>query len=268
MADILYEVVRDYSTSIYHSIGKNDAFLHFHHQVELLYVEKGKVDVTINDEEEILQSGELAIIDCFDNHKFIHEEGAISHSMTIPVHFLKKYTMILNNKALKDHFIIDKVKAKKIFDCMSNVANAINSNELILDGEIQILLGNIIDDNLVDEKNKTNYNLVKNILMYIEENYKTQISLDTIAKHFGYSKYYFSHLFNKCFNCNLNDYINLVRCRHSINYVLEEHMSVSDAAFNSGFVSMRTFYRTFKKCFKVTPKEYFQEMQRNKTMGQ
>ena len=68
----------------------------------------------------------------------------------------------------------------------------------------------------------------------------------------------FYHLFNKCFRCNLNDYLNLVRCRHSINYVLEEHLSVSDAAFASGFISMRTFYRTFKKYFKVTPKEYFQ----------
>lgn len=257
MSDIYYEVIRDYTTTIYHNVGQNDSILHFHHQLELLYVEKGEVDVVVGEEETTLSEGQLAIIDSFDNHKFTHKDGSVSRCMSIPVHFLKRYTNILNNKSIRNHFITDTVKAHKIYNIILNVVNSLNSNELILEGNIQILLGTIIDDNLIVDNNKTSYDLVKNILLYIEDNYKTAITLDTIAKHFGYSKYYFSHLFNKCFKCNLNDYLNLVRCRHSINCVLDDHMAVSDAAFASGFVSMRTFYRTFKKYFKMTPKEFF-----------
>ena len=149
---------------------------------------------------------------------------------------------------------------------MQNVVNVLNENELIIEGTISILLGSIIKDNLTVDNDKTSYDLVKCILLYIEENYKSTITLDSIAKHFGYSKYYFSHLFNKCFRCNLNDYLNLVRCRHSISFVIDENMSVADAAFAAGFVSMRTFYRTFKKYFKITPKEYFHRNKNKKSI--
>lgn len=259
MSDIFYEVMRDYTTTIHYNVGRNESMYHFHHQLELLYVEKGSVKVISNDETKEVNENQLVIIDSFDNHQYIPiGKDVVTHCLIIPVHYLRKYSSILANKSLKNKFISNEKDVNRIFKCMQDVSNNINSNELILDGYTQILLGNIIDNNLVIEKNKTNYDLVKNILLYIEENFKTTITLDSIAKHFGYSKYYFSHLFNKCFHCNLNDYLNLVRCRHSINYVLEEHLSVSDAAFASGFISMRTFYRTFKKYFKVTPKEYFQ----------
>ena len=260
MSDIYYEVMRDYTTTIHYSVGLNNSLFHFHHQVEILYIEKGKMTVILNDEKRLLTEKQLVIIDSFDNHQYIPEnKKVVSHCLIIPAHYLRKYSANLSNKTLKNKFITNTADSVRIFNCMKNVVNAQNSNELILEGNIQILLGNIIENNIIVEKNKTNYDLVKNILLYIEENYRNTITLDTIAKHFGYSKYYFSHLFNKCFHCNLNDYLNLVRCRHSINFVIEDHMSVSEAAFASGFISMRTFYRTFKKYFKVTPKEYFQK---------
>ncbi len=257
MPDIFYEVTRDYCTSVYHSVGKNNSSFHFHQQLELLYIEKGNVDVQINDKKMTLSAGQLAICDSFDNHQYNHIDDAVSRCLIIPVQYLKKYSTYLENKSLKEHFILDQTHAKKIYDKMLAVVDSLDKNEFILDGNISILLGTIIDDNLIEDNNKTSYDLVKNILLYIENNHKNPITLDLIAKNFGYSKYYFSHLFNKCFQCNLNDYLNLVRCRHSIHYVLDSHMSVTDAAFASGFVSMRTFYRTFKKYFNMTPKEYF-----------
>lgn len=257
MSDIYYEVMRDYTTTIHYNKGLNDSTFHFHHQLELLYIESGNINVILNEERKTLKEGQLVIIDSFDNHQYIPESNAISHCLIIPVHYLKKYASSLNNKTLKNHFITNEEDVKRIVNCMNNVVNSLDENELILEGNINILLGNIIKDNIINEKNKTNYDLVKSILIYIEDNFKSSISLDSIAKHFGYSKYYFSHLFNKCFHCNLNDYLNLVRCRHTINYVLEDHMSVSEAAFASGFVSMRTFYRTFKKNFNETPNDYF-----------
>lgn len=257
MSDIFYEVLRDYSINIYHSEGTNDCSSHFHQQLELLYVKKGEVVVKINDQVDTLTQGQLAIVDSFDNHQYTHKDGAISCCLSIPVHYLKRYASVMSNKKIKDKYIKDLDLAENIYQKILNVISALHENELILEGNIFILLGTIINNNIVQEDDKTSHDLVKNILIFIEDNYKNSITLDIIAKNFGYSKYYFSHLFNKCFKCNLNDYLNLVRCRHSINCVLEEHMSVSDAAFASGFVSMRTFYRTFKKYFNMTPKEYF-----------
>ena len=259
MSEIFYEVMRDYTTTIYHNVGVNNSLLHFHQHLEILYVEEGQVQVTINDTTKVLSKGELAIIDSFDNHQYTHIENAISRCLIIPANYLKRYSTLLANKILKTNIIVDANKANAIYKNILKVVNSLNENELKLEGNILLLLGEIIENNLAYNPNKASHDLIKSILIYIEDNYKNAITLDSIAQHFGYSKYYFSHLFNKCFRCNLNDYLNLVRCRHSISCVIEEHMSVSDAAYASGFVSMRTFYRTFKKYFNHTPKEYFHQ---------
>lgn len=259
MSEIFYEVMRDYTNTIYHNVGINNSLLHFHQHLEILYVEEGQVEVTINDTSKILTKGQVAIIDSFDNHQYTHIDNSISRCLIIPATYLKKYSTILSNKIIKENFIVDESKCETIYNNILNVVSHIDGNELKLEGTILLLLGEIIENNLSSNPNKASYDLIKSILIYIENNYKNPITLDTIAQHFGYSKYYFSHLFNKCFRCNLNDYLNLVRCRHSINCVIDDHMSVSDAAYSSGFVSMRTFYRTFKKYFKITPKEYFHQ---------
>ena len=48
MEEILYEVSRDYTNEIYFNIGINNCFLHFHQQLELLYVLEGEVDIIID----------------------------------------------------------------------------------------------------------------------------------------------------------------------------------------------------------------------------
>lgn len=263
MEEILYEVSRDYESNIYYNVGRNESQLHFHQQLELLHINEGSYEVIINNTTQVLNKGDIAIADSFDNHKFTPiTEDANSTVLIIPVQFLKKYSSLMNNKSLKEHYITDENQQKCIYECIENVYNASSTNDLILEGYILILLGKIIEDNVLDNKDKADYDLIKKILIYIEDNYPNQITLETIAKYFGYSKYYFSHLFNKCFKCNLNDYINLVRCRHTVNLVLNDHLSVTEAAYKSGFISMRTFYRTFQKFFKMTPKEYFNSRKR------
>lgn len=257
MGEVLYQVIKDYSNSIYHQFGYQDGKLHFHQQLELIFCEQGEISVIINGEEKIIKKGELAIADCFDSHQYHHLPFSFSTILIIPVQYLKKYTGYLNEKCLKTHFILQGEKAEKMFECKRMIIEYEKKNEFILNGYISILLGLILQDNLNDQKPKEEYSLIRNILLYIEETYDQKLTLDIISDHFGYSKYYFSHLFNQLFKCNLNDYINLVRCRHAISQIINENEPIQSAAQKNGFSSMRTFYRTFQKFFNMSPKEYF-----------
>jgi AraC-like DNA-binding protein len=82
------------------------------------------------------------------------------------------------------------------------------------------------------------------IIHYIDEHYMEKITLDSISQYFGYSKYYFSRLFNRLFHCSLNSYINSVRLR-----AIEE-MSNKDNKTNkitkAGFNSLSSYYRSKK----------------------
>lgn len=76
-----------------------------------------------------------------------------------------------------------------------------------------------------------------------------------MSEKFGYSPYHFSRLFNSFANTNLKKYVNSVRLDAAADK-LKNGVGVTDAAFDSGFRSMRSFYRDFTERFGVSPRKY------------
>lgn len=256
-SELCYEIYRDFNDNLYYYRGINFCHAHFHQQLEIIYVLNGEIEVSINHKNKKLCKDQLAISDCFDTHAYRNNKEK-SFVLIIPFQYLKKYTNFMLEKQLSTNFILDQQEAKQIKKAMEDIIQNMNENHILLSGYIQVLLGLILKFiPLIENEKKKHYDLIKKILIYIEENYNNAITLSSISKHFGYSKYYFSRIFNEFIQCNLNDYVNLVRTRHVKNLISDEGMFITDAAYKCGFTSIRTFYRTFKNIYGVTPKEYF-----------
>jgi AraC-like DNA-binding protein len=100
-----------------------------------------------------------------------------------------------------------------------------------------------------------------NILDYIDQNYNKDLSLESIATEFGYSKYYLSRLFNDLINENLNNYVNIIRVQHASNMINEStDKTIAEIAYECGFSSQSYFSYVFKRKMKVTPREYVKEI--------
>ena len=54
----------------------------------------------------------------------------------------------------------------------------------------------------------------------------------------------------------LNEYLNSVRVKKAEEYLLDMDISITEAAYMSGFNSIQTFNRVFKKIKGCTPTEY------------
>ena len=91
-------------------------------------------------------------------------------------------------------------------------------------------------------ENKDENLLIIEIIRYINDNFRDNITLEIISEHFGYSKYYFSRFFNKHFNCNLNTYLGGIRLKTAENLILKG-INVTDAVITSGINSLSTYYR-------------------------
>ena len=50
------------------------------------------------------------------------------------------------------------------------------------------------------------YKVIENALIYIEDNFNQPLSLESVAKTFNMSKYYFHRLFSAMMGCSLNQY--------------------------------------------------------------
>ena len=128
---------------------------------------------------------------------------------------------------------------------MIKLANAINtSSEFVVRAYTDLILGLIAEKYEPAKVGGGNNDLMAEVIRYVDEHYNEKLTLDGLAAHFGYSKYYFSRLFNRTFNCSLTSYVNSVRARA----VDEKHGSgkKTDIIIESGFGTLSSYYRTVK----------------------
>lgn len=94
------------------------------------------------------------------------------------------------------------------------------------------------------------------IMSYIDSHYMEELNLDNIAKSVGFSKYHFSRLFKQYTNYTFWKYISHRRIKVAEELLLVPKLSVTEVALQSGFPSISTFNRVFKRQTGCTPSEY------------
>ena len=86
------------------------------------------------------------------------------------------------------------------------------------------------------------------MLAYIEKNFKEEITLELLAETFFVSKNTVSRTLHMLVGEDLRTYIARIRMRNACKLLAEnKKMTVQEAAFESGFKSMNTFYRNYQK---------------------
>ena len=94
------------------------------------------------------------------------------------------------------------------------------------------------------------------IIIYIEENFKKQINLETIAQSIGYNKNYICSAFKKDTGISIIDYLNFVRIRQAAVYFSYSDNDISLVCTRVGFANISHFNRTFKKFIGISPSTY------------
>ena len=103
---------------------------------------------------------------------------------------------------------------------------------------------------LNDSSKKTSDVIALQFIDYIENNYRSNISLSTMAKQFGYSKVYVSKLFNKSVGQHFNAFLNAVRIQKAVEMINSKdrgEKTVTSIIYECGFDNPVTFYRNYKK---------------------
>ena len=93
------------------------------------------------------------------------------------------------------------------------------------------------------------------IVEYINENYTGNISVNSIAAHFYFSRGKLSSVFKKYAGTGINEYINQLRIKKANQLILRGE-TVTNAALSCGFESVRTFNNCYKRIMGMSPGEY------------
>lgn len=234
---------------------------HYHQSVEILIASEGSVNATVNNDSRVLDRGEICVADCFDVHSF-DSHGAKSYIIIIPKEFLSDYLAVKGKKHIATPFITDKTTCAKIADCAKALMDSDNSRLTQL-GYVNTIMGLICETCGLSEYSDANIAVMQTVLDYLEENSSDDVNLESLAAHFGYSKYYFSRLFNKFFKFNLNEYLARLRIRNFISAMkFDPNADIISAALACGFNSQQTFYRCFTKYYGIPPKAYIKQLKK------
>lgn len=249
MNNLYYEKLAD-STNYFnfHYANNNTIAAHFHKNIEILFVNKGKVDVIINGKKEVLSKYDIAFSNNFDVHYYYGSLDSEVYVLVFSSDFLYKNSK-LGNKIFKN-FLFSCDGSKEIYCFLSLFKQQMQKNNIEMQiGFINYLFGLLIkhySNDLLD-KNE-DMNKYAKMLQYIYENSAEDLNLTDVANKFGYTKNYFSLLFKKVTGFHFRDYINKVRIE-KINELITigTSTSICDLALSNGFNSLNTFYRAKNK---------------------
>ncbi len=258
-----YEHSRDIEIypSCWYSID-NACFPHFHSSMEIVYVLEGEIEYTLNGHGGTAGPFQVITATSYTVHYYATPVSSKSIVLTVPLDYVPSFRKLLSRQTLVRTLWEEPEGERELLRRLDKLAQICDVHgkkppELLAKGYLYTVLG-ILAENLgfAERKEGGDAFLAKDILQFLDRNYRFDMTLETLAAKFGYSKSRFSHLFHSYFGCGIPEYVNTLRCRNAALLLTQEEASMTSAAMNSGFESMRTFYRSFKRAFGISPSEY------------
>jgi len=228
--------------------NKMEGRAHFHDSIELVIMCEGSCSIYINGEECVLGEGDCAFIDRFDVHYYRYREKCNYYVFLVSEKFLNA-----SNGFDKNRLAAFLPRCEK-FDKIRNLVESAyllweTGNETYRSGLANILLGVLSGQYpMIKREIKGEVKVLVDTLLYLNENFDKDITLEHLSDKFGYSKNYFSTLFNRFAGMNLREYINQRRiCEFERLRIKETGQPMYALAHQCGFNSLKTFYRAYEK---------------------
>lgn len=127
---------------------------------------------------------------------------------------------------------------------------------------ILLTIRSCIEADVVVKHHKSKKLILDDIFAYISGHLTEEISLDTLEKEFFVSKYYICREFKRLAGLTPHSYIVKSRLNLCCKYI-EQGLPINEVYQLGGFASYNHFFRAFKKEYRMTPKEYYENIRQN-----
>ena len=243
---------------IEHYTALNNINPHFHSHIEIVLINRGKTRLWINDTEQILNAGELVMLPSYAPHQFQASQDTVDCTVLfIPPFLCSDFMEAIAGKNISAPIVCDAESIKTIQGAVARLENK-DMNAIEQTGYIHVILGTVLRYiPLENNAPQGDIDLATKIFLYINEHFKEKLSTEHIARELGYSPRYVAERFRTDFHIGISRYINTVRLKNALSLIRENKYTVTECAMESGFSSLRTFYRVFTEECGCSPKEYF-----------
>ena len=249
---------------------------HWHPEIEITYVQKGTMCYKVNHMVYHLKEGDIV----FNNSGALHS-GTMENQKDcayIPVTFDSRliygfFQSTVNSKYV-DPVIQDSMLPAICIDqsepwhkpFREYLLRIIDLDEkkpdfyelditICLQSMWRLLLEHITYEPQASRENSLEYDRIKKILSYIEENYQNKITLNDIAGHIHLCESECTRLFKRHMNTTLFAFLQEYRIERSLEF-LQADQPVSAVADKAGFSDPNYYSQVFAKIKGCSPREY------------
>jgi len=237
---------------------------HWHESIELVYNLNSNITYHVGSATYDLQPDELLLINSYAPHRL----DTVSNNgyyvlILIDYQFIEKWT---KGKYYRDFLFntliaVQETKGKQrlreiILKLIELNRHANDLNELKINAHALELLGVLYEYYQVTESVVLSQSSNIELIHYIKQNIRQELTLRQVAEHFSYNYAYLSRRFNKQMNRSFSNYINTLRIDLSMPQLMNNNYSIQAVATNVGFNSTRSYLRAFQKYYSLSPTEF------------
>lgn len=254
---------------------------HRHNEIELVYVERGDMDIVIGAREDYFETGDFAVFWGAMPHKIFRAKDAVEYWLTLPLAWFLQWDLgdgitkpLLQGAVLKD----GNNDASSDFALFQRWDHDIKKNDpehraiVLLEVEVRLrrLALSLAEGSGRSRSRRIGSNLpgksgrakMDRMVRYIVNHYTEPLTISDVAGIVNLHPDYAVSRFKQVCGIGMVDYWNQLRVSHAQRLLSTTDMKVIDVAMESGFGSASRFYTVFQSVTGMSPRQYRLSVQR------
>ena len=250
-----------------------------HTEVELNYLEQGRLTYLFWGERTAVESGRPALFWATTPHQIVEYENVTSYTViTLPLPWLLNWALpdnlikrILSGRLVQEADSSQSYADKTLFERWYEDINynSTRFHEVVLleiKARLLRLAANLTDDNTLPDGQSADggrrpvgtqsTNKIEPMAKFIAQNYTKPIHVADVAKAVSLHPDYAGDLFRRTFGITLNNFIIQHRVQHAQRMLVTTNEKIVEVAYASGFNSLSRFNVAFKSLCGCTPRQY------------
>lgn len=251
--------------------------VHWHDEVEIIYIKKGKIKIYIGEEVFPAAAGDLFFVNSGELHFMESDDLSVEYyTLLFPLAFLsfqiedaleqEIFLPLRQRKLLLPVHLKEFEAEKQMTNLVREIIDVNDEKDSGYQLRTRILLLSLLEGILKEDGFRqgsftSTSGIQRELLDYIQEHYMEKISLHMLAQEFHLSEKYISWYFKEQFAISFTDYVAHLRMTKAKDLLLTTEQSVTEVALSSGYPSVNLFIRSFKAMHGVTPLQYRKQTQ-------